>query len=237
MYTQTLTTTPAVVNQITVTALRREHIAGVERINAPYGFNAQSFSMENLPQVLARFPQGQLAALHQGELVSYAVTMRTMRSPQAAPLAWYDMIGDMTLSQHVPNGDWLYGVDFIVDPQVRRLGIGSKMYQARFDLVKRLNLRGMYAGGMLMGYQRYAHQMTVRDYGEAVISGRLEDPTVTMQMHRGFKPRAVIEAYTTETPACDNAAVLIEWRNPDYRPMVWHMLSSVPPQHSALAAR
>jgi hypothetical protein len=36
-------------------------------------------------------------------------------------------------------------------------------------------------------------------------------------MHRGFKPRAVIEDYTWVEEAA-NCAVLIEWQNPEYRP-------------------
>ncbi|MBC8170229.1 MAG: GNAT family N-acetyltransferase, partial [Anaerolineae bacterium] len=125
---------------------------------------------------------------------------------------------------HDPQGEWLYGVDFYVNEQYRRLGIGSKMYQARFNLVKRLNLRGMYAGGMLAGYHRYQQHMSAREYAEHIIHGELEDPTVTMQMRRGFKPRAVIENYATN-PLAGNAAMLIEWRNPDYRPMGMQLLT------------
>jgi GNAT superfamily N-acetyltransferase len=125
------------------------------------------------------------------------------------------MIGGVTLNHHDPLGEWLYGVDFAVDPNYRQHGIGTRMYQTRFELVKRLNLRGFYAGGMLMGYHRYQQQMTVREYGEKVIRGELEDPTVTMQMRRGFKAHSVIEQYV-HYPQAGHAAVLIEWANPHY---------------------
>lgn len=211
--------TPAatsVVDPVIVTSMRLDHIPGVTPMSAPTG-HPQEFSSATLPLVLKRFAEGQFVALVGGKVVSYAITMRTNRNPGEAPLAWQTMIGDMSLQNHDPQGEWLYGVDFYVNEHYRRLGIGSKMYQARFNLVKKLNLRGMYAGGMLAGYYRYQQQMSPREYGERIISGELEDPTVTMQIRRGFKPRAVIEQYA-ENSFAGNAAILIEWRNPDYRP-------------------
>ena len=67
-----------------------------------------------------------------------------------------------------------------------------------------------------MGYYRYRDQMTPREYGEKVIGRELIDPTVTMQMNRGFRGVQVIENYLEE-PSAGNAAVLIVWDNPDYQ--------------------
>ncbi len=214
--------------ELVVTQMLPEHLAGVERISAPVGSDSECFSRKYLSQILERYPEGQFVALRHGQVVSYALTMRTHRSPGDVPLQWMDAIGDMTLRHHQPAGEWLYGVDFAVDPSARRMGIGSKMYKARFDFVKRLNLRGMYAGGMLMGYHRYQDQMMSTEYAHKVITGELEDPTVSMQMKRGFRPRAVIEQYS-ELPQAGSCAVLIEWQNPQYRPM----LTALPPVRSA----
>ncbi len=214
--------------ELVITQMLPEHLAGVERISAPIGSDGDCFSRQSLARILDRFPEGQFVALRNGQVVSYALTMRTHRSPGAAPLPWIEAIGDMTLRNHQPAGEWLYGVDFAVDPSVRRMGIGSRMYAARFDFVKRLNLRGMYAGGMLMGYHRYQHQMTAAEYAQKVIAGELEDPTVSMQMHRGFRPRAVIEGYS-QLPEAGSCAVLIEWQNPQYRPV----LTKLPPARSS----
>lgn len=103
-----------------------------------------------------------------------------------------------------------------VHPGYRRRGIGSALYQARFDLCRRLNLRGWYAVGMLMGYQHYSRAMSVREYGERVIKGEIKDPTVSMQIKQGFRPLEVVEDYNDEPPAA-NAGVLIVWENRQYR--------------------
>ncbi|MCU0498095.1 MAG: GNAT family N-acetyltransferase [Anaerolineae bacterium] len=204
---------------ITITTIRSEHVTAIETISSPDD-HEWNYKAGTLLRVSERFPEGQLVALYDGIPVAYAVTMRTHYSPSDVPLSWWDMIGrDLSVPSHHADGDWLYGIDFAVHPHYRRHGIGTLMYNARFELVKRLNLRGMYAGGMLMGYHRYRDQMTVREYGERVMRGELEDPTVTMQMRRGFKPRAVIENYVP-LPDAGGAAMLIEWRNPHYKPLL-----------------
>jgi GNAT superfamily N-acetyltransferase len=170
--------------------------------------------------MLQRFPEGQFVAItNDGEreiVMGLACTMRTQYPPTEQPGAWWETIGTYHLNNHHPDGEWLYGVEMAVHPLYRKRGIGTLLYQARFELVKRLNLRGWYAGGMLMGYHRYKDQMTPREYGEKVIAGEIKDQTVTMQMNRGFEAWSVIENYIPEELA-GNTAVLIVWKNPDYR--------------------
>lgn len=169
---------------------------------------------------IQRFPEGQFVALHQPEegealVVGYASTMRTDRPPTAEPLSWMDAIGSLGIANHVPAGEWLYGVEMAVRPKYHRQGIGTRLYEVRFELVQRLNLRGWYACGMLMGYHRVAEQMSIQEYGEKVIQRELYDPTVTMQMNRGFKPYRIVENYLDE-PDAGGGAILIVWENPEY---------------------
>src|SRR5690606_40810613 len=48
-----------------------------------------------------------------------------------------------------------------------------------------------------------------REYGELVIEGELDDPTVSMQLHRGLEGRAIIEGYYPEWRAGDTAVLLV----------------------------
>ncbi len=174
----------------------------------------------DVDEQLVRFPEGQFVAVY-GDgadelVVGIASTMRISRPPTEPPRSWEDEIGAKGIVNHNPNGEWLYGVEMAVRPDFRRQGVGTVLYQARFDLVKHLNLKGWYAGGMLMGYYRYQDSLTPKEYGEKVISRDIVDPTVTMQMNRGFEAWSVIENYLSEPDAGD-AAVHIVWLNPDYR--------------------
>lgn len=211
---------------IRITNTRPEHAQGVyDTVRAAYGVPLDEDCPECIPpealhRQLERFPEGQFVALHAGSegemVVGIASTMRTNRPPTARHLPWMEAIGSMGIANHDPDGEWLYGVEMAVRPAFRRRGIGTALYQARFAMVKRLNLRGWYAGGMLMGYHRYADQMSVQEYAEKVMAGELRDPTVTMQINRGFEARGLIEDYLDE-PEAGNAAILIVWHNPDYR--------------------
>ncbi|MFW5691057.1 MAG: GNAT family N-acetyltransferase [Chloroflexota bacterium] len=179
------------------------------------GVSEDQFRAEHFRAHARRFRQGQFVALLNGRPVGYAVTMRTNRPPDARALPWIDAIGDLTLRNHNPNGAWLYGVDFYVHPDYRQRGIGSALYRARFDLVRRLNLRGFYAGGMLAGYHRYYPSLSLAEYARRVRHGEITDPTITMQMNRGFEPRGLIERYVDDAPQ-HAGAMLIVWQNVAY---------------------
>jgi GNAT superfamily N-acetyltransferase len=172
-------------------------------------------------QQLERFPEGQFVAVvrRDGEdlVVGTATTLRTDRPPDAPPLGWWEVIGDYGLPRHDPQGRWLYGVEIAVRPDFQRRGIATALYRARLALVPELGLAGWYAGGMLMGYHRYADVLSPRAYAERVIAGELVDPTVTMQLNRGLQPRGIIEDYYPE-PRAGGCAVLLVWEPPRAAP-------------------
>jgi GNAT superfamily N-acetyltransferase len=213
------------ISEILISNTLPEHAQQASQtVKVAFGMNptdtcADSFEAEHFQQHIARFPEGQFVAVMRTEgrkdrVIGVAATMRTNYPPTARPLPWHEMIGDLTISRHNPQGKWLYGVEMAVHPNFRQYGIGTALYEARFELVRQLGLRGWYAVGMLMGYDRYRHLMSVREYGEKVMRRELDDPTVTMQMNRGFRPLAVVEDYMEEEIS-GNAGVLIVWDNPD----------------------
>ncbi len=194
-----------------------------DRLGASDNDNSEDcFDTDDILAHIERFPQGQFAAQlisgpNAGNCAGMAVTMRTSRPPTAPILPWREAIGDMQLRAHEDDGDWLYGVEMAVHGMYRRRGIGSGLYQARFQLAKALNLRGWYAVGMLMGYHQYADRMPAREYGERVIAGEIKDPTVSLQLKLGFRAAGVISDYCDE-PAAGDTGILIVWENPDYQP-------------------
>ncbi len=169
-------------------------------------------------KAIQRFPEGQFVALDGSTVVGMASTMRTFHSPYRPHTSWMEFIGDKGIRNHDPEGDWLYGVEMAVRPDYRRQGIGTRLYDARFELVRRLNLRGFYLVGMLMGYWRYADELDPMSYAEYVIAREIDDPTVTMQMNRGFAPLTIVPNYLRSDPEAGNTGVLLVWENPDYNP-------------------
>ncbi len=175
------------------------------------------FGLDDWPKLLETFPEGQFVALKtiNGEerVVGLAISMRTNYKPSERPLAWRTMIGDLSLKEHDNKGRWLYGVEKAVHPDFQGMGIGSALYKAQFKLVNTLRLKGIYAGGMLKGFKNHCHKMSVREYAGKIMRGELFDPTVSVQMRKGFKPRSIIENYSWDHQA-HHTGMLIVWEAP-----------------------
>jgi len=133
------------------------------------------------------------------------------------PHSFQEIIDDGWFGNHNPSGKWLYGGDMSVHPDFRGLGIASKLYDARRETVRKLNLRGEVAGGMLPGYYRYREQMSIERYVDRVIHGELSDPTLTPQLRNGFKVKRILYDHITD-PRADNCAAMIVRENPYYNP-------------------
>ena len=113
----------------------------------------------------------------------------------------------------------MYGVETFVDPAYQSRGVGSQLMNARFDLLRRLNLRGLVAGSLFVGYDEVADQMSPEQYVQEVVAGKRFDSNLSKQLKKGFKFRNLIPNYTEEPRTKDYAAAIL-WLNPDYRPHV-----------------
>lgn len=107
-------------------------------------------------------------------------------------------------------------MDTAVHPEYQGFGIGKRLLQARFDLVRRMNLRGIIAGSVIMDYHRAAAEVTAEQYVSEVIAGTRFDNNLSKQMRMGFTPLNLIPNYVPDWRSL-NWGVAIIWRNPDYR--------------------
>ena len=102
-------------------------------------------------------------------------------------------------------------------PAYRSRGVGGKLIEARYDLVRALNLRGMVAGSLIIDYYKVADHMPVEKYVEDVVAGRRFDSNLSKQIHKGFKVQGLIPNYS-KTNTSLNWGVEIVWENPEYAP-------------------
>lgn len=130
--------------------------------------------------------------------------------------SFYEIMAGGTYANHDPSGAWYYGADISVHPAYRSLGIGRRLYQARQDVVRRLNKRGIVAGGALPGYADHRHAMSVEEYVRRIADGSLSDATLSFQIANGFKVLGVIRGYLTDEFTGDMASLIV-WENPDFR--------------------
>jgi GNAT superfamily N-acetyltransferase len=199
-----------------------ERLEEMQRTIFPSLTEEELILAENYRHQVNLFAEGQMVAvitLEDGReyVIGATSTFRIdMDSDHPEQHTFAEIVGENWFPHHNPNGAWLYGADVSVDPAYQRRGIGSKLYDARRALVKRLNLRGEIAGGMLPGYDQHRATHSIEQYVEAVKRGHLQDPTVSAQLRNGFEVRGVLYNYLTD-PRSDNHSALIVRPNPDYR--------------------
>lgn len=146
-----------------------------------------------------------------GRVVGYAASLIVAWEDYDIADSWRDFTEDGSFANHDPGGRTLYGADVMVDPDRRRLGIGSALYDAREALARRLGLARIRAGARLRAYGRYADQMSAEEYVAAAVEGRIRDPTLQFQLERGFRVLAVVPDYLERDPASRGWAAVVEW--------------------------
>lgn len=163
------------------------------------------------------FPEGSFVALEDGKVVGLGSGFLIDFDFEDKNHSFQEIIAGGYYTHHDPKGAWYYGGDISVHPEHRRKGIARKLYDARKGLVKRLNKKGIVAGGVLPTYANYKAQMSVHEYVEKVIAGEIFGRTLSVQLRNGFKVVGLLENYIQDA-ASDNWSTLIVWENPDYKP-------------------
>jgi len=163
------------------------------------------------------FPEGNFIALHDDRPVGAGSGFLIDFDFAHPDHNFNEMLDGGWFSHHDPNGDWYYGADISIHPDYRAYGLGRRLYDARKSAVRMLNKRGIIAGGLLPGYVRYRGILTVHEYTEQVVAGKIWDATLSFQIKNGFQVRGMLEDYI-EDYSSDNWAALIVWENPDYQP-------------------
>jgi predicted amidohydrolase/GNAT superfamily N-acetyltransferase len=165
------------------------------------------------------FPQGQLVATIRGRIVGAASSLIVDLGPDPLRLhTWSGITDSGYFYNHNPLGDTLYGADVYTHPDARGKGVGAALYQARRELCRRLNLRRILAGGRLWNYSEHADRYSPQEYAQRVAAGELRDLVLSFQLREGFALRGVMPNYLRDRRS-HNHASLIEWLNPDYKPL------------------
>ena len=168
---------------------------------------------EELQSHLRIFPQGQfVAAEPDGTVVGSASTLIVSLNPSYAEHTWNEVTANGTFTSHNSNGDSLYGADISTHPKHRHEGIGGMLYEARKELVAKLNLRRMIAGGRLFNYTEYADRMSPYEYADKVMKGELKDPVLSFELDNGFRFVKILPNYLDDVRSL-NYASFIEWLN------------------------
>lgn len=166
--------------------------------------------------LINRFQEGQIAIEDNGKVIAVALSLVVDYSRFGDKHTYSQITGGGTFSTHDPNGDVLYGADVFVDPEYRGMRLGRRLYDARKDLCRSLNLRAIVAGGRIPGYYKHADGMSPETYVDLVKRKELYDPILSFQLANDFQARRIIRNYLPSDTESHGYATVLEWSNLHY---------------------
>jgi predicted amidohydrolase/ribosomal protein S18 acetylase RimI-like enzyme len=166
---------------------------------------------------IGAFPRGVWVATYADEVVGYCATIRIAESRALSTHTWQEITGSGFGSTHDDDGEYLYGYEVCVDPEMRRYRIGQRFYRARRRLAEELGLKGIVIAGRIPGFgRRRSEYPTAESYVEAVRERKVRDPVLNFQFRHGFELIGVIDGYLPTDKESRGAAAHLIWRNPQY---------------------
>lgn len=185
-------------------------------MNIVYKNNGGAITKKRYQAQINTFADGQICIEDKGKIVAAAFSVIVDYDKFGDKHTYEEITGDAYITTHDPKGDVLYGVDFFVDPEYRGLRLGRRLYEARKELCKNLNLKSIMAGGRIPNYSKFSDSMTPFEYIEKVKEKEIHDPTLSFQMSNGFEVKQVLKAYLPEDKASLGFATLLQWHNMYY---------------------
>ncbi|HSG89060.1 MAG TPA: carbon-nitrogen hydrolase family protein [Pseudomonadales bacterium] len=172
-----------------------------------------------IDRMIADFPDGQLCIEDNGRVVACALTVRVDYNRFSVPHRYVDLFdGDVRIHDKA-DGDALYGLDVFVDAEYRNFRLGRRLYDARKELCFENNLRGILAGGRIVGYGAHAEEMKPEEYIDRVRRKELYDPILSFQLSNDFDVKRLMRGYLPEDDLSRGFATLLEWDNLYYEPV------------------
>jgi predicted amidohydrolase/ribosomal protein S18 acetylase RimI-like enzyme len=163
------------------------------------------------------FPEGQFCVEYDQEVVASCSSLIIDFEEYDETHSWREIANEGYITNHDPEGDTLYGIEIMVHPDYRGMKLARRLYEARKELVRSLNLKRIVIGGRIPGYVQHKDQLRPREYVEKVMDRSLFDPVLTVQLSNGFQLKRLIPDYIGDEDSA-GYATLCEWVNLDYEP-------------------
>jgi predicted amidohydrolase len=151
------------------------------------------------------------------EIVAYSASLLIDEYTACKPHTWDEITGHGYGTTHNPDGEYLYGYETCVDPDIRGYRIGQRIYNARKRLVRFQKLKGIIFGGRIPNFHKKVKKVKdVHDYIKKVENKKFKDPTLGFHLRRGFTVIGVLEKYLPSDKESLGYAIHLKWDNPEY---------------------
>jgi len=176
------------------------------------------WSREQIESQIKHFRKGQIVVEFKKKIIGSSSSLVIDFDEYQDSHSWKDISEGGMITNHDDEGDTLYGIEVMVDPEFRSMKIGRRLYEARKKLAKEMNLKRIIIGGRVPNYHKYANKLTIHQYVEQVMSKRIDDPVLTFQLANGFVLKRIITDYLKPDEESKGYAILLEWINLYYNP-------------------
>ena len=175
------------------------------------------WSKAQFENILIVFPKGQVCIVYEKKIIASSCSLIIDFTKYKETSSWNELTDNGNINNHTFDGDTLYGMEIMVDPDYRGMKLSRRLYDARKNLAKHYNLKRILIGGRLPNYHKYQAKMNVNEYVDSTMEKRVYDPVLTAQLANGFTLKQVLPNYLpNDTESC-GYATLLEWTNFHYK--------------------
>jgi len=176
------------------------------------------WTREQMESQLDIFQPGQICVEYDGKIVASSSSLILDFALYGEMHTWRDISNAGYITNHNPEGNTLYGIEIMVDPEYRGMKLARRLYDARKRIAVEMNLMRIVIGGRIPNYGKYAEKMTAREYVDKVTQKVLVDPVLTTQLSNGFVLKRLMSSYMESDKESRGYATFLEWTNLDYEP-------------------
>ena len=187
-------------------------------MDAVYDDIGGAWPEHTITKLIQEFPDGQLGIEDGGRLVGVALTVKVDYDEFSNPHRYDDLIGHREVILNAPEGDAMYGLDVLIHPDYRGYRLGRRLYEARKELCRSMNLRAILAGGRIPQYHEHAHELSPAEYIDQVARKEIHDPILSFQLANDFQVKRLLHKYLPEDEKSKGYATLLEWNNILFEP-------------------
>ncbi|NCN41402.1 carbon-nitrogen hydrolase family protein [bacterium] len=194
-----------------------DDIPGIKALVEKVYVKLGGYTVEMLRGQITSYPEGCFVVIVQDKIVAYSASILVSEKLANSKHTWKSITGGGFGATHNVDGDYLYGYETCVDPDVRGHRIGQRIYNARQRLVKFENYKGIVFGGRIPNFEKYTGQVKdVKDYIKKVKDKKIKDPTLGFHIRNGFEVLGILEDYLPADSESGGYAVHLMWKNSEY---------------------
>jgi len=206
------------IGSLRVRPARLDDCAAIRAIQRQAHPGVAPWTLKQLESQRRAFPEGQLVADCEGEVVGAASTLVVTWDHFVLDGTWRQVTGDGYFTTHDDAGRTLFGAELVVNFARHGTGAARALYLSQRRICRRLNLRRLVIAARMPGYSACEETMSPETYAQRVAWGDIDDPNLRFAMTLGFQYCGVIRGYLPEDRESRGNAALFAWLNPLFAP-------------------